>query len=315
MITRDFIEQDLQLQRYAATPQDQKPRFNWADMADECESDEANSRLFVQVGAERKGFNPAEIADTVGNAVTDLALARNEEDIFNDSNRKLVAGISKQVTNELLEALNQADGEEAVFSAVEIGEIIERALVRHNAHDVAKSLIIRRKSLAERKPEITAHHGMPDLEGTSTTEKPLCKVIRRCGEVVAWNPNKIEIAVRSAFLSLDKDSSPAKKVSQALTDTIAKGGKEYIRIEDLQDKVQEELMKQGFFDVAAAYILYRDHRRQQRLQELSKTSQQEQDENAGQDSMIVVNRPDGSSELWDGLDLKKRIDFAMTGLD
>ena len=34
-----------------------------------------------------------------------------------------------------------------------------------------------------------------------------------------------------------------------------------------------------------------------------------------QESMIVVNRDDGSSDLWDGLDLCKRIDFAMTGLD
>ncbi len=38
MITRDFIEQDLQLQRFAATPQAKKPRFNWSDLASPVES-------------------------------------------------------------------------------------------------------------------------------------------------------------------------------------------------------------------------------------------------------------------------------------
>ncbi len=31
--------------------------------------------------------------------------------------------------------------------------------------------------------------------------------------------------------------------------------------------------------------------------------------------MIVINRTDGSSELWDGIDLRRRVEFALTGLD
>ena len=38
MITRDFIEQDMQLQRYAATPQEKKPRYNWSELAEAPES-------------------------------------------------------------------------------------------------------------------------------------------------------------------------------------------------------------------------------------------------------------------------------------
>ena len=33
MITRHLIEQDLELHRAAAMPQEMKPRFNWSDMA------------------------------------------------------------------------------------------------------------------------------------------------------------------------------------------------------------------------------------------------------------------------------------------
>ncbi len=56
--------------------------------------------------------------------------------------------------------------------------------------------------------------------------------------------------MRSAFLSLGMDSSPAREISAALTDRIARSGQEFIRIEDLQDRVQEELMRQGHYKVA-----------------------------------------------------------------
>ena len=308
MITREFIEQDMQLQRLAATPQDMKPRFDWADETEDTHEASVSGRVYVQIGEERKNFNRAEIADTIGTAVTDLALSRNEEDIFNDNNRNLVASISKSVTSELLEQLGNEDSD-TVYTAAEISEIIERALIRHNSHDVAKSLMIRRKSIGSRKPGVVSHHAPSEHDPNG---KPLCKVIRRSGEVVAWNPNKIEVAVRSAFLSLGMDSTPANKVSEGLTDAIAKSGHEYIRIEDLQDRVQETLMKMGHFKVAEGYILYRAHRSQQRLQERRNSKAVNDD---AQDSMIVIKRADGSSDLWDGVDLKKRIEFAQIGLE
>ncbi|MCB1235828.1 MAG: ribonucleoside-diphosphate reductase subunit alpha, partial [Verrucomicrobiae bacterium] len=308
MITRDFVEEDQQLQRFAATPQDRKPRFNWADVAQAAHHAPAESRLFVQVGDQRRQFDAGEIADTVGNAVTDLALSRNQEDIFNEENRQLVAGIAESVRRELLAECGE-DGEPRVLSEDQIAAIIERVLIRNNAHDVAKSLVIRRKTAPVRKP------GDPKGVGAGATDrsgKPLCKVIRRSGEVVAWNPNKIEVAVRSAFLSLGMDSGPASDVSRAMTDQIARGGQEYIHIEDLQDRVQEELMKQGHYKVAAAYIIYRDHRAGQRK---SERRHSDLDEDSAQESMILVKTADGDSYLWDGLDLRRRIDFGMIGLD
>lgn len=299
MITRNFIEQDIELQRAAETPEDMKPRFNWGEMAKAPAL--PASRIHVQAGNEQSELSVEQIAETVGKAVTDLALSRKQDDIFNESNQQLVANIVASVSEMLQTKVSSEDSDAPVLlSGEELTSIIEQALVRQNAHDVAKSLLIRRKKTD------------PEFSLENSTEKPICKVIRRNGEVVAWLPNKVEVAVRSAFLSLGMDSSPAKEVSKALTDRLARSGQEFIRIEELQDRVQEELMRQGHFKVAEAYILYRAHRAAERNQE---EEEQTLELESSQESMIVVNREDGSSDLWDGLDLRKRIDFAMTGLD
>jgi len=298
MINRNFIEQDLELQRYAATPQEMKPRFNWADVAPE--TDLSGFRLRLS-GDEQAELSISKIAETIGKAITDLALSRKQDDIFNDVNRALVSNIAHAVSEMLF---HKAEGEDSggtvLLSSEELTSTIEAALVRQNAHDVAKSLVIRRKH-SSFQPEIPSDQG-----------KALCRVIRRSGEVVSWNPNKIEIAVRSAFLSHGMDSTPARAVSTALTERIARSGQEFIRIEDLQDRVQEELMRQGHFKVAEAYILYRAHR--SALRQLEEDSATEASE-ATQGSMIVVTRADGSSDLWDGIDLRRRIEFGLTGLD
>ncbi|MEM9017533.1 MAG: ribonucleoside-diphosphate reductase subunit alpha, partial [Verrucomicrobiota bacterium] len=300
MITRNFIEQDLELQRFAATPEEMKPRFNWSDVAPTA-SELPPSRILVQTGDEQTSLSIEKIAETVGKAVTDLALSRKQDDIFNETNQQLVSNIVRVVSETLAAKADGEDGDSPVLlTTEELTSLIESALVRQNEHDVAKSLLMQRKK---------SENFLPTSNGS---EKPLCRVIRRNGEVVAWIPTKIEVAVRSAFLSLGMDSTPAKEVSKALTDRIARSGQEFIRIEELQDRVQEELMRQGHFKVAEAYILYRAHRAAERLQEEQEATAEV---DANQDSMIVVNRADGSSDLWDGLDLRKRIDFASTGLD
>ncbi|MBP6783067.1 MAG: ribonucleoside-diphosphate reductase subunit alpha, partial [Verrucomicrobiales bacterium] len=87
---------------------------------------------------------------------------------------------------------------------------------------------------------------------------------------------------------------------------------DFIRIEDLQDRVQEELMRQGHYKVAESYILYRAHRAHLRQAE---DDEMVRDYESTQESMIVLKRADGSSELWDGVDLRRRVEFALTGLD
>ena len=51
------------------------------------------------------------------------------------------------------------------------------------------------------------------------------------------------------------------QVSDEVTRRAVATGQAFINIEDVQDIVQEELMKHGFFKVAESYILYRARRR------------------------------------------------------
>ena len=185
-------------------------------------------------------------------------------------------------------------------SGVQVSEIlvlqaIEDALVRYNRHDVAKSLLFSRG-------------------GEVAPVDPLAittRLMRRNGQVVPWLPNNITTAVRMAFLSLEQDPAPAVRVTAAVTRRVADLGQTIIGIEEVQDLVQEELMRQGHFKVAQNYILYRAYRARRR-EELAAQPVVVDDR---QESMILVKSADGSTYLWNGDELRKRIAFAAVGLE
>ena len=128
--------------------------------------------------------------------------------------------------------------------------------------------------------------------------------------MVPWSESKIEIAVRKSFLSLHLDSEPAVEIARAVTDRLNIGGQAFINIEDVQDTVQEEMMRQGHFKVAESYILYRARRSSVREEEGMAPADEAQ-----QESMIVVTEENGENTFWDAVDLKRRIEFGMIGLD
>ncbi|MGA1130163.1 MAG: ATP cone domain-containing protein, partial [Chthoniobacterales bacterium] len=247
-----------------------------------------------QAGDATADFDPAEIAETVGNALTNLILSRNqkETDIFTDENRRFVSTVARAVGKRLA---NLATGTTPLtLSESEIYLLVEQILIEKNAADVAKSLLLMRKSMrATGKPVV-----------------PQVSIIRRNNKLVPWDSTKVEVAVRKAFLTLGLDSEPAVKVADAVAENIHSQRVSRIHIEDVQDLVQEELMQQGHYKVAEAYILYRAHRRHLRETEAAQPGQDQR-----QESMIMITQPDGQNVFWDGVDLKKRIEFAMLGLD
>lgn len=301
----NLLQEDNRLKKVAQTPKDQKPRFEWSPLAKS--KVETGTSIKVNVGGAERDFDSAEIADTVGGALTDLFLAREKEgDIYNDANRKLVQNISRAVTEEFQQRAAVESEDSIALSVRDIYHCIERALIKHNAHDVARTLAERRK------------HASPHDPFASSSPQPLIvdtKVIRRSGQLVPWNHNKIEIAIRKAFLSLEMDSSPAVQIAEAVSQEIAGENKQFIHIEDVQNLVEEELMKQGFFKVARAYIQYRALRNNMREIEEQEATETASIESEDQQALILVKTTDGNSFLWDGADLKKRIDFAMLGLD
>lgn len=293
MIRKLTLEEDLILKRVVTTPRNQKPDYAWREIL----STEECPEIKITRGSEERIFNLADVADEIGNALTDLLLSREESDIFNERNRGLVANVAHSVAEKLAEQV--AGGRTLKLSENDLSLLIEKALIENDAHDVAKSLVFSRSA---RGGIIVSES---ELDGPEIT----VRLIRRNGAVVPWMENKIENAVRKAFLSEKEDAEPAALIARAVTERARHGDRAFVHIEDVQDLVQEELMRQGFFKVAASYVLYRAHRTQQRDDAVAVANEPQQD------SLIVVRRADGQNDFWDGSDLKRRIQFGMIGLD
>ena len=111
----------------------------------------------------------------------------------------------------------------------------------------------------------------------SETLLPTLQVIRRNGAAVAFNLDKISIAITKAFLAVAGNQSVASArvreqvtilsqlVNNALMRRLPAGGS--IHIEDIQDQVELALMRNGNQDVARAYVLYREKRNAERAAE------------------------------------------------
>jgi ribonucleoside-triphosphate reductase len=83
-------------------------------------------------------------------------------------------------------------------------------------------------------------------------------VIKRDGRIVGYNEEKIKAAIRKAMLQTELGEDEA--LIQKITDRIGITGKEQMSVEDIQDRVELELMKSPRKEVAKKYISYRDKR-------------------------------------------------------
>lgn len=89
------------------------------------------------------------------------------------------------------------------------------------------------------------------------------RVVKRDGQEVDFNISKITSAITKAFEATEKDYHPgvidllALNVTSDFSSKI-KDGK--IAVEDIQDSVEEVLIKSGYGDIAKSYILYRKQR-------------------------------------------------------
>ena len=290
MFKKYAFEEDLELKRFTDTPLENKPRFDWRGVISAEQF--SSSEIRIQTESGEQAFDLAEIAETIGSALTDLLLSRKEDEIFTEVNQNFVAKVAESVGQVLSSQIEE--GKELKLSNHDIHLLIEKALIENDAYDVAKSLVFARKG-----------------SGASADErKPISiQLIRRNKQVVPWNESKIEVAVRKAFLSLHLDSEPAVIIARSVTDRLNNAGQAFINIEDVQDAVQEEMMRQGYYKVAESYILHRAHRAQLRDSEVQPVESEQQE------AMIVVTDEAGNNNFWDGLDLRLRIEFAMIGLD
>ena len=83
-------------------------------------------------------------------------------------------------------------------------------------------------------------------------------VLKRDGRIVGYNEEKIKAAIRKAMLQTPLGEDEA--LIQKITDRIGITGSEQMSVEDIQDRVELELMKSPRKEVAKKYIAYRDKR-------------------------------------------------------
>ncbi|MFV0415563.1 MAG: ribonucleoside-diphosphate reductase subunit alpha [Chthoniobacterales bacterium] len=303
MYSKLTLDEDFQLKqvitdRFTSNGNDDtSSRYNWREVLP-TDHRQPIPDIVVLRGNKESTFSLEDVADAIGNSLTDLLIARKEKEdsIFSEENRRFVSDVAHAVAGSLTKSLDE--GGRLRLSQADLYLLIEKALLENDAYDVAKSLAFRR----------SMEQGGTIASGTQPHALPV-RLIRRNGNVVPWSETKIEIAVRKAFLTIKENPEPATEVARAVTDIIRHGDQSFVHIEDVQDLVQEELMRQGFFKAAAHYIRYRDERARLRIEENAPT------EDIAQDYFITVTTEDGQSHMWDGSELKKRIAFASIGLD
>jgi ribonucleoside-diphosphate reductase alpha chain len=110
-----------------------------------------------------------------------------------------------------------------------------------------------------------------------TTAPGKLRVIKRNGKVVAFEEDKIKVAITKAFLANESGNAAAserihKKVNQISVGVLEvferrmpSGGT--LHIEEIQDQVELQLMRAEELEVARSYILYRAGRTQERKKE------------------------------------------------
>ncbi|KWR91987.1 ribonucleoside-diphosphate reductase subunit alpha [Cupriavidus sp. IDO] len=145
------------------------------------------------------------------------------------------------------------------------------------------------------------------------------KIIRRNGSVVAFEPSKINVAMTKAFLAVNGGQGAAsarvREVVEQLTQNVVRallrsrpsGGT--FHIEDVQDHVELALMRSGEHEVARAYVLYREKRKDERAQASAQAVARVQE---GGFSVNVTDA--GVTHVLDIAALHALIDNACSGL-
>ncbi|MDI5892431.1 ribonucleoside-diphosphate reductase subunit alpha [Halomonas rhizosphaerae] len=108
----------------------------------------------------------------------------------------------------------------------------------------------------------------PDEPSVSVTAPKALRVIKRNGDVVAFDADKIAVAMSKAFIGVEGDNAATssrvrdfvrqstESIEQAFLRRMPDGGT--LHIEDIQDQVELALMRAGEQRVARAYVLYRE---------------------------------------------------------
>lgn len=165
-------------------------------------------------------------------------------------------------------------------------------------------------------PSLTSNFS--DSANFANTPMPgTLKVIKRNGTLVPYDESKIKIAITKAFLAIEGGTAAASSRIHGLVNQLAQqisaifkrrmptGGA--IHIEDIQDQVELALMRGEEHKIARAYVLYREERRKNRIE-----NQKINDINASQ---IIITNLQGIREPLEENYLQTIVKEACSGLE
>jgi ribonucleoside-diphosphate reductase alpha chain len=141
------------------------------------------------------------------------------------------------------------------------------------------------------------------------------KVRRRDGELIPFDRKRIEEAIGAAC---DAIGDTDQTFIASLTDDIVKDVEHVYghiftnripEVEDIQDIVEQNLVRSNRFELAKAYILYREKRRAERAEK------QEQLVAEFEQNELMVTKKDGTKERFDIKKLEKVFNRASKGLE
>lgn len=140
----------------------------------------------------------------------------------------------------------------------------------------------------------------------------ISKIKKRNGDVVDFDPAKIERAIRSAFVEV-KGKSDDMLTATISASVAAKLDREFPKsvpsVEHVQDFVEKELMAAGLFDVAKAYIIYRyEHAkiREERKQEIVRKIEEHE---------LSVTKRSGKKETFSIEKIRRMLQYHLSDIE
>ena len=114
---------------------------------------------------------------------------------------------------------------------------------------------------------------------------------KREGQLVEFDKKKITEAIFAAMLAAgEKNKTISEKVTDQVIIKLEKRFKDKVpQVEEVQDVVEEVLIREGLVKVAKAYILYRDKR--SRIRESLKVRKKVENHESTTDLSLLVSTP------------------------
>ncbi len=185
-----------------------------------------------------------------------------------------------------------------------IQDVVEVTLMKCGHHEVAKDYIIYRdqhKALREDSPENL-------------------RIARKDGTLVRFNPMKIASSIEEAFRrtrlvegqSSQEIIDSVNLLTQKLVARAVSLSKSGLRLSSslIQDEIEQCLMRDGYFNVAKEFILYRAA-----LGEQSRPDRELEQEEAHQTRQFTIQKEDGASLTLTEKQLRARLNFACRALE